>query len=38
MKKGIRLNRLNELIKTVKRWFKRNGNDDDLFNHPFAVL
>jgi len=36
MKKAVSV-RLNELIQQVKKWIRRK-DDDDWFNHPFAVF
>lgn len=39
MKKVIELLRLNEFIYAMKKWMKKNRNDDDdMFNHPFAIF
>jgi hypothetical protein len=39
MKKVIELLRLNEVVDVVKKWMKRKrDDDDDVFNHPFAIL
>jgi hypothetical protein len=39
MKKIIERMRLNEFIAYVKKWVKRKkGDDDDLFDHPFAIF
>ena len=39
MKKVTELLRLNEFIYLIKEWMKKNRrNDDDLFNHPFAIF
>lgn len=37
MKKVIESMQLNEWIRFVKRWFRRD-KDDDFFNHPFAIF
>jgi hypothetical protein len=38
MKKVIESMHLNEWLKMMRRWFRRNDRDDDLFNHPFAIF
>lgn len=39
MKKMFELMRLNEFILLIKKWIKRNRrNDDDTFDHPFAIF
>ncbi len=39
MKKVIESLRLNEFVLVIKEWLKRNRkNDDDKFDHPFAIL
>jgi hypothetical protein len=39
MKKVIELMRLKEVVHVVKQWIKRNRkNDDDMFDHPFAIF
>jgi len=39
MKKVIESLRLSEIIYVLKKWMKRNRkDDDDMFNHPFAIF
>lgn len=39
MKKVIESLRLNEVVSVIKEWLKRNRrNDDDRFDHPFAIF
>jgi hypothetical protein len=39
MKKVIESLRLNEFIYLIKEWMKKNRkNDDDMFDHPFAIF
>ncbi len=39
MKKVIELLRLNKAFDTIKKWMKKKKkNDDDVFDHPFAIL
>ena len=39
MKKVIESLRLNEFVFMIKEWLKRNRkNDDDMFDHPFAIF
>ncbi len=38
MKKVIESLRLNELMFIVKKWMRRNRDDNDGFNHPFAIF
>jgi hypothetical protein len=39
MEKVFELLRLNEFMCKVKKWIKGKKNDDeDMFNHPFAIL
>jgi hypothetical protein len=39
MKKVIEFLRLNQFVYQVKRWMKKKRNDDDdLFDHPFAIF
>ena len=40
MKKVIELLRLKGVVAVVKKWMKksRRNDDDDVFNHPFAIL
>jgi len=38
MKKVTESIRLNEWVKMIKKWLKKNDRDDDFFNHPFAIF
>lgn len=39
MKKVIEFMRLNEFVSLVKQWVKKNRkNDDDMFDHPYAIF
>ncbi len=38
MKKVIESLHLNEWLKIIKSWFKKDKNDDDWFDHPFAIF
>jgi hypothetical protein len=39
MKKMFELMRVNEIILLVKKWVKKNRrDDDDMFDHPFAIF
>lgn len=39
MKSFIEILELEKLWDKVKSWFKKNrGSDDDMFDHPFAIL
>ena len=37
-KKVIELLQLNEWLKMIRDWFKKDKDNDDWFNHPFAIF
>lgn len=39
MRKVIEFMRLNAFVNMVKKWMKKNRkNDDDMFDHPYAIF
>lgn len=39
MKRVFELLRLNQFVYQAKKWMRGKGNDDeDIFNHPFAIF
>lgn len=39
MKKVFESLRLSQFIDAIRKWMRRNRkNDDDIFNHPFAIF
>ena len=38
MKKVIESLRLKDVMYVIRKWLKRNKDDDDKFNHPFAIF